>query len=184
MKRRDLSSALPSLQHYHHQRGGREEESSRWSVTAEGEVLRSCPHPRPHSPFLCSSVPHLHLETLDKPLVLRGFLGAPGLDNLEPGKGEREEAKKAVAFALLPEPQEGTAYPSIPAGALPGTGSQLSTEQVEHAGGGAQAPGQSAAPSPHYFPAFLGHTGSHTQEARRSGIRSLGCLPVQLPPQS
>ena len=33
---------------------------------------------------------------------------------------------------------------------------------------------------PHYPSAFLGHTGSHTQEARRVGIRSLGCLPISV----
>ena len=46
--------------------------------------------------------------------------------------------------------------------------------------GGAQAPGRSAALLPHYPSAFLGHTGSHTQEARRVGIRSLGCLPISV----
>ena len=73
-----------------------------------------------------------------------------------------------MGFCSYLNHRKGTAYPSIPAGALPGTGSQLSTEQTACWGRGSGTWAVSCTPPPHCS-AFLGHNGSHTQEARWSG---------------
>ena len=79
MKRRDFHLRLPSLQHYHHQRGGVKKKAPGGLLQMKGKFSGPALTHSLAAPSLCSSVPHLHLATLDKPLVLRGFLGAPGL---------------------------------------------------------------------------------------------------------
>lgn len=70
---------------------------------------------------------------------------------------------------LLPEPQEGDRLPQHTRRCSSRGQSQLSTEQTARWGEGLRHRASTFAPLPHYFPAFLGHTGSHTQEARPGG---------------
>ena len=81
-----------------------------------------------------------------------------------------------MGFCSYLNHRKGTAYPSIPAGALPGTGSQLSTEQTACWGRGSGTWAVSCTPPP----TVLLFWATMVPTLRRPdgvGIRSRGCLP-------
>ena len=71
-----------------------------------------------------------------------------------------------MGFSAYLNHRKGTAYPSIPAGALPGTGSQLSTEQTARWGRGSGTWAVSCPPPPLLFcfsgPHWFPHSGDQT----------------------
>lgn len=144
------SSALQplSLHPCHHEGGGVMEKASRWSSRAKGKGLRSSPNPPPPGPqplLSACPTPPLQLGTLDKPLVLRGSLGSPGLTSRaqERREGGCQEGRRLHPYL---DHRKGAALPQHTRSCSARGRKSAECRASSMPQGGAHAPGQLGGP--------------------------------------